>query len=432
MVEFPLECATEATVQAIADERQEPAWLREDRLRWLARFAKEPVESSQLFIHNLDFKGVDVASVRPLYADGAAPSDKGPDDVAGFVAFRNGRWETVYLRDDLAKAGVFFGEARELLAAKPKVAKGLLVGPEALRPSEKFGAMVRALSTAALVLHVPNGLEVAEPFTARWHFDAPGRAVFARTLVSLGKGAVASFIEEADSPRQEKGEQSLFGATSEVLLNDGAQLQYAAVENLGDHVVSFFTRQAEARRDGGLHWALGGFGGVLMKSRVNTTLAGRGANIRQIEVVFGRGRETYDMTTHVWHKAPETTSDLSAKGAMQQKSKSYMKGVITIEKGGAESDSYLSQHAMLLSKESRSTAIPSLEIETNQVRRAKHAASVTQIDEDQVFYLETRGLDREAARKLVVQGFLDTLIDRIALTPAKDRVRDLFEARWVG
>jgi Fe-S cluster assembly protein SufB/Fe-S cluster assembly protein SufD len=151
-----------------------------------------------------------------------------------------------------------------------------------------------------------------------------------------------------------------------------------------------------------------------------------------VEVVYGSGQERFDFTNFVIHEGEDTVSDLLSKGVMQERSRSILKGVITIQDSALRSDSYLGQYAMLLSKKAKSTAIPSLEIKTNDVQRAKHSASVAQVDEDQVFYLMSRGVPREEARKMLVEGFLVPLVDQVELAAARDRIYEIMDQKWVG
>jgi Fe-S cluster assembly protein SufD len=109
-----------------------------------------------------------------------------------------------------------------------------------------------------------------------------------------------------------------------------------------------------------------------------------------------------------------------------------MKGLATIETSAHGTDSYLGEFAMLLSKQARSVAIPSLEIDQPDCRRVAHASSVGPIDESQLFYLESRGLEREEARKFIVLGYLEPVVARVPLEAAQDRLRDLLEAKWAA
>ena len=161
-------------------------------------------------------------------------------------------------------------------------------------------------------------------------------------------------------------------------------------------------------------------------------LAGDRSTVEQVEIVFGADEQLHDLTSYTRHVGRDTTGQLLSKGVLLDKARSYLKGLITIERSAIGTDSYLGEFGMNLSKSARAVAIPSLEIDQPDCRRAAHASSVGPIDETQLFYLETRGIDPEEARKFIVLGFLEPVVVRVPLEEAQDRLRDALEAKWAA
>jgi Fe-S cluster assembly protein SufB/Fe-S cluster assembly protein SufD len=431
-MDFELEYATEESVAQLSKARGEPEWLLKDRLRALESFRTLPVESSPLFVRHTDIRGVDVGDTTPLQPEPVAPEpvyDGG--GVAASAVIEEGLVEDLNITSKLKGKDFYFNEASGLMGPRPELARVLLTRPGALPQNDKFGMMSRALFNTAFVIYIPSGVEITLPIRLRWRFSREGSSLMTRTIIHLEKGSRASIIEEFESA-QGGERQALFGNATEVHLEDGAGLRYAAIERFEDHVVSFLTRQAVLERDGTLTQALGSFGGLLCKSRADTILAGQGSSIKQVEVVYGSGSERFDNTNFVVHSGRNTVSDLLSKAVMQERSRSALKGIITIGEEAVDSDSYLGQYSMLLSKKAKSTAIPSLEIMTNEVQRAKHSASVAQVDDEQVFYLMSRGVPREESRKMLVEGFLAPIVDQVDLLEARERLWDLIDHKWVG
>ncbi len=432
-MEFTLSNATESQVTSISKAREEPKWLREDRLRALEAFRQIPVESLPLFVRHTDIRGTKVAALQPT-AD-IKPRSENPiydgGDQAALGTIEEGQVREVRITKKLRDKDFYFNEASGFLEMKPDLAKRILARDRALPANDKFGKMSRALFTTAFIIFIPPRVEITQPIHLRWRFSEESSALLTRTILYLSKGSRASVIEEFESNGSEEA-QSLFGNAAETFLEDGANLRYAAIERFGDHVVSFLTRQAVLGREGSLNQALGSFGGFLCKSRADCILAGQGSSIKQVEVVYGNGAERFDNTNFVVHEGQDTVSDLLSKAVMQERSRSALKGVITIEKSALNSDSYLGQYSMLLSKKTKSTAIPSLEIKTNEVQRAKHSASVAQVDEDHVFYLMSRGVPKDEARKMLVEGFLTPIVEQVDLPQARERLFDLISQKWIG
>ena len=154
--------------------------------------------------------------------------------------------------------------------------------------------------------------------------------------------------------------------------------------------------------------------------------------MEQVEIVFGADEQLFDLTSFTTHIGRDTTGDLLSKAALLERSRTYLKGLITIDKTAIGTDSFLGEFGMNLSKAARAVAIPSLEIDQPDCRRAMHSSSVGPVDETQLFYLESRGIPPDEARKFIVLGFLEPVVARVPLASAQDRLRELLEAKWAA
>ena len=227
------------------------------------------------------------------------------------------------------------------------------------------------------------GVAVDAPIQLRWPSAAPGRALVTRTIVTLGAGASASLVEEQvaggpdiDSVEGETVPQSFFHGTTEVILGTGASLAMASIQDLPASQVAFQHRHAAIGAGATLHWALAQLGGRLVRSRVDNRLEGDRSSVEQVEIVFAGGEQLFDLTSYTRHIGRDTTGNLLSKGALLDRSRSFMKGLITIEKSAVGTNSFLGEFGMNLSKAARAVAIPSLEIDQPDCRRAAHSSSV--------------------------------------------------------
>ncbi len=214
------------------------------------------------------------------------------------------------------------------------------------------------------------------------------------------------------------------------MLGPGASLAMASIQDLPSGQIAFQHRHAAIGEGAALHWALAQLGGRLVRSRVDNRLEGDRSTVEQVEIVFGGSDQLFDLTSYTRHLGRDTTGNLLSKGALLDRARSFMKGMIVIEKSAVGTDSFLGEFGMNLSKATRSVAIPSLEIDQPDCRRAAHASSVGPIDESQLFYLESRGIPPDEARKFIVLGFLEPVVARVPLEDARDRLRGLLEAKW--
>jgi Fe-S cluster assembly scaffold protein SufB len=425
---LPVDAAT--LDRLIADS---PDWLAADRRAAFERWGLLRAESNLLYTPYIDLRAAALEGAT-FDLDGGATTATGdpqlPDDTDALIEIDEGRLTGVALSDRARSAGVRLRTLSEDLDA----VRGDLLREHALPPDDKFAQLTRALWSQGVVLDVPAGVRLDQPIVIRWALRAPHRALATRTLVRLGDGASASVVEELvpSAETEAPDAQAFFAGSMEVTLGDEANLQVASLQELPGNVVAVQHRSANIGEAAKLQWALAQLGGRLVRSRVDNRLVGDRSSVRQVEIVFGADAQLFDLTSYTTHVGRDTTGDLLSKAALLEKSRTYLKGLITIEKSAIGTDSFLGEFGMNLSKDARSVAIPSLEIDQPDCRRAMHSSSVGPVDEVQLFYLETRGIPPDEARKFVVLGFLEPVVARVPLAAAQDRLRELLEAKWIA
>ena len=413
-----------------------PAWLAADRTAGFAAFEALPGETNLLYTTYLDLRLADLAEagIAATSATTAPPEAPLPDGVDGALEIRDGVVVGGSLSPEASAAGVTLTGLGHLLATDPARTQELLADGGRLPSDDRFAQLTRALWSDGMVLDVPAGVRLARPILLRWAAGTPGSAVLGRTLISLANGASASIVEELVPSNDDKadaaGAQSFLAGTTEVRLGAGATLSMASIQELGPRTVAFQHRSALIGEGASLHWALAQLGSRLTRSRVDNRLEGDRSSVEQAEIVFAGGDQLIDLTSYTRHVGRDTTGNLLSKGALLDQARGYLKGMITIERSAVGTDSYLGEFGMNLSKGARSVAIPSLEIDQPDCRRAAHASSVGPIDETQLFYLESRGIPPDEARKFIVLGFLEPVVARVPLADAQDRLRSLLEEKW--
>ena len=424
--------ADEATARRLAQTFEEPGWLLEERLDAARRYAGLPPEPNPLFTTYLDLRAARLGEVTP-YGDTGDAREVDTRLPAGVSAFLHVREDGVVARalgEEARRAGVVVDTFRNLLRSRPQLLRSLIEGGGSLQADDKFAQLSRAVSALGVLIHVPDGVVLHDPIVLRWSMGLPGRGLVSRTVVSLGKGAAARLLEEQVESAPPDGLQSLWAGTTEVRLEAGATLDFAGEQDFGAKTIAFVNRKAALGPEAQLRWALATVGAALFKSRIDNELVGRGSGVRQVEIGFGGASQLFDLTSYTRHIGEDTTGDLLSKGVFQDRSRGFFKGLIEIQRTAGGTDSFLGEFAMLLTRKARSVAIPSLQIDQPDVRRASHSSSVGPIDEAQIFYLMSRGLPRDVARKFIVLGFLEPVVSRIPLPEAQDRLRELLDRKW--
>ena len=443
--DLTLSFVDEATVRGVAAAGGDAEWLLADRLAGLASFAALPIETNPLYTTYVDLRNARLADVRPYtgpaaVAAGAAKAALLPEGAAAYAEITENRVTALVLSPEAREAGLILETLADLRARDPELFQQLLEGGCALPENDKLAQMTRALWSQGLLLRVPDGVRLERPVVLRWIVGASGTALFSRTVISLGEDAVVSVVEEQVSatsagpaaavPPGPTDPQAFFAGTTEVQIGAGSTLSFAGLQDLSLRQVAFQHRSAVIGRSATVRWALAQLGSRVIRSRIDNTLEGNGSTVEQAEIVFGSADQLFDLTSYTRHIGRDTTGNLLSKGALADRSRAYMKGLAVIDLSAHGTDSYLGEFSMLLSRNARSVAIPSLEIDQPDCRRVAHASSVGPIDETQLFYLESRGLDPEEARKSIVLGYLEPVVARVPLESAQDRLRELLEAKW--
>ena len=448
--DLTLSFVNEATVRGVAAAAGDAEWLLADRLAGLEAFAALPIETNTLYTTYVDLRNARLAAARPYSGPASVGSGVGaakllPDGAAAFAEITENRVTALVLSPEAREAGVILETLADLGARDPELLRILLEGGCALPENDKLAQMTRALWSDGLLLRIPDGVRLEKPVMLRWVVGAPGKAIISRTVISLGEDAEVSVVEEQISAAAGSGagatagsgagtaaveSQAFFAGTTEVQIGAGSTLSFAGLQDLSLRQVAFQHRSAVLGKGATVRWALAQLGSRIIRSRIDNKLEGDGSTVEQAEIVFGSADQLFDLTSYTRHIGRDTTGNLLSKGALADRSRAYMKGLATIDLSAHGTDSYLGEFAMLLSRQARSVAIPSLEIDQPDCRRVAHASSVGPIDETQLFYLESRGLDPDEARRAIVLGYLEPVVARVPLQSAQDRLRELLEAKW--
>ncbi|MDX6604559.1 MAG: Fe-S cluster assembly protein SufD [Solirubrobacterales bacterium] len=291
---------------------------------------------------------------------------------------------------------------------------------------DPFVARNEAAWSDGVLVHVPRGVRLTEPVRIEVPVDAAGTAVNWRTLIVLEEGAEAEVWEHWSSPDDEI--EAMLNSVVELNVGQAATLRYVNTQDISEKAWIFATQRAQVERDGRLDWAALGFGSARGKVRMETKLAGPGSEARVTGGYAGGPGQHLDYDTTQEHAAPNTDSDLAFRGVLAAGATAVWRGMIKVDPGAQQTDAFQESRNLLLSPEAHADAIPGLEILADDVR-CTHAAAIAQIDRDQLFYLTSRGLDPAAAKSLIIEGFLESLVERLAEGPVRDEISAALERR---
>ena len=271
--------------------------------------------------------------------------------------------------------------------------------------SDTFAMLNAALAPSATVIRVAAGVNVAEPIVVL--NESTAGASFPRTQIVVGRGASVTIVEYFEG-----GGDALVVPVSEYRLDDNASLRLITYQRLDASAWHIARTTGFIARDARLHQAIIGLGAHYDRSRNDAELLGAGASNELRTTFLGSGDQVHDFRTRQYHVAPRTTSTLLSKGAVADRSRSVYTGLIEIEKGAKRTDARQTNHNLLLSPAAHADSVPNLEIRENDVMCA-HASTVGPLDELQRWYLESRGVSRDDAQRLLIQGFFYEMLSAL-------------------
>ena len=329
---------------------------------------------------------------------------------AGLQIQRNSEVISTQLVAGLAEQGVIFGDLDLAAATHPDLVERHL---HSLVPTDrsKFLALHGAFRTGGTFLHVPDGLEIELPLQTLTYLDADGGAVFPHTLIVVGKHASVTFIDRYVSPDLTR---AFSDAVTEIVVGDGARVRYASIQDWGSGVTHLGVQRARVGRDAEIRTLAIGFGADLSRAEAETILAEPGGFSEMLGIFFADGEQHFDHRTLQDHVAPNCQSDLLYKGALRDHSRAVYSGWVHVRPDAQKTNAMQTSRNIVLSEHAKADAIPNLEIEANDVR-CGHAASVGPVDEETIFYLQSRGIPREDAERLIVSGFFQEVLDRVTI-----------------
>jgi Fe-S cluster assembly protein SufD len=412
-----------------------PGFLRDLRAQAFEEWRVQPVPSQQTEEWRYtDLEQFDVEGFAPFAEGGrAATLDDVADDVqeatgdigerAGLQIQRNSEVVTTHLDPRLEAKGVVFCDLDVAAERHPDlVEKHLHQLVETGRTT--FTALHAAFRSGGTFVYVPAGVELSAPLQTLTYLDAEGAAVFPRTLLIADEGAEVTFIDRYASPAL----RGFSDAIVEIFAGAGSRVRYVNLQDYGEGVTHLAVQRMRLSRDADVK-ALGvAFGGSLARTEVESVLAEDGASSELLGVYFGDGQQHIDHRSIQDHVGSRTSSDLLYKGAMRDRSNAIYTGTVIIEQGAHRCNAYQTNRNILLSDHAKAHSVPNLEILTNDPTRCGHAASVGPVSEDELFYLQSRGIARDEATRLIVRGFFAEVLDRIDIPEVRDGVEAAIES----
>lgn len=429
---------TRQDVEHLSESLSEPGWLLERRLEAWAAFERLelPKEKEEPWrytdLKRLRFSLDAFSPARPGEAGEMAPEAKrlvgSEGERAGYVIQRDADVVLAELDPTLGSAGVILTDINRAAAEHGELLKEHLFAE--VRPGEhRLTALHGALFCGGTFLFVPRGVTVAVPVESQRWIHKPGAAVFPHTLVVVEEGAELFYLERFESP--ELSAPSLSNGAVEIVAGQGARVTFASLQEHGESVWHFSKQRAISGRDVTLRSLVVTLGGRFSRVETESVIRGQGSHSEMLGLYFAEHGQHFDHRTLQDHVAPGSTSDLLYKGALKDTSRAVYSGLIRVHEGASKTDAYQLNRNLVLSDDAKADSKPELEILNNDLR-CTHGASVGQINEEELFYLQSRGIPPDEAQRLIVDGFFEEVVNRVRIEEVRNRLHEAIERKLEG
>ncbi len=417
----------------ISEMKNEPAWMRDFRLKSLDIFNSKPMphwggdigvnfQDIFYYLKPTDHQGRTWDDVPQEIKD---TFDKLgiPEAERKFLSGVKAQFESevVYgsLKADLADQGVLFTDTDTAIREYPDLVReyfGKIIPPT----DNKFAALNSAVWSGGSFIYVPKGVKIEFPMQAYFRINAENMGQFERTLILVDEGASVHYVEGCTAPMYSS--ESLHSAVVEIVCKRGSRCRYTTIQNWANNIYNLVTKRAMAYGDATMEWVDGNLGSKLTMKYPAVYMMEPGARGEILSIAFSSKGQHQDAGAKLVHCAPHTTGQIISKSISKNGGRSSYRGLVRVEKGAKHSKCNVVCDALILDPRSRSDTYPYIEILEQDVS-VGHEASVSRIGEEQLFYLMSRGLNEAEASTMIVNGFIEPLVKELPMEYAVEMNR---------
>ncbi|MCY3412916.1 MAG: SufD family Fe-S cluster assembly protein [Candidatus Heimdallarchaeota archaeon] len=422
---FSTPYTTEESIKSISEKLHEPQWLLERRIDAFNDYLKLPFDQDTLFYKYTNFRKFDPKKLQAfLNLDTLNHLDENNIDDLPVSYLENENANQSYLNND---QGVFFGNLVDFISLNEEKAREIISEVDSVSKSfDKLGMLSRAMASSVAILYVPKNVIVKDLLVKLTTMKSSKISLYTEFIGYFDEGSQVSMLDQFFS--EHLTDENLFNSLYTLIVKDNAKVTLAQIQNWDQKTVHNLARVTKIERYGVLRSLTHMQGGLLSRVNSNIDLAGQGSEGYDLFVKFGSDKQRFDIKSELHHNGRDTIGNVHARTVMMDKSESILRGMISIPEPGVNADSWLTSQGMTLDK-GKIVAIPALNIDQNDVQAA-HAASVEPLNEEVLFYLQSRGVPQNKSRELMVKGYFEYILKQINNEKISDLSRNYLSSKW--
>ncbi len=418
---------SEETVREISREKDEPEWMLEKRLEALRHYERRPMPGWGPDLSDLDVS--DITHFKTAEGEQSDEWEEVPEEIeetfdklgipdaeqealSGVGAQYES--EVVYqnMKDKWEEKGVIFCDMDKAVQEHEELVKEYFMTRNVPPQDNKFAALHGAVWSGGSFVYVPEGVEVEIPVQAYFRMNSKGMGQFEHTLIIAEENSKVHYIEGCSAPQYTRN--NLHAGCVEVFVGENAHVQYSTVQNWSKNTYNLNTKRAKVKEDGVMEWVSGSMGSKVTMLYPSSHLNGEGARANHITIGYAGDGQNIDTGAKVLHNAPNTKSTIESKSITQGDGRTNYRGLVRVPEGSHGSKVSIECDALMFSDEATSDTEPYIEVKEDDVEMA-HEATVGRIGDEEIHYMQSRGIDEEEAKEMIVRGFIEPIAKELPL-----------------
>ncbi len=424
----------ENVVKSISAHKSEPDWMLQRRLMAHTIFGKKKMPTWGADLSTIDFNDI-YYYIKPIQNKSATWEDLPieirdtydkigiPEAEKKFLSGVSAQYESevVYksIQSALSKKGVIFLDMDSALREYPEIVRQYF-GTIIPSGDNKFSALNTSVWSGGSFVYVPKGVHVDLPLQAYFRINAANMGQFERTLIIAEEGSYVHYVEGCTAPIYTT--DSLHSAVVEIVVKKGARVRYTTIQNWSNNVYNLVTKRARVEEEGTMEWVDGNLGSKITMKYPSVYLMGRKARGEVLSIAYAGANQHQDAGGKAVHYASETTSQIISKSISRAGGRTSYRGLVEVFPGAKNCKSKVVCDALILDERSRSDTYPTMKINESQTQ-IEHEATVSKIGDEQLFYLQSRGVNKAQAESMIVNGFIEPIVKELPLEYAVEMNR---------
>ncbi len=418
---------SEEVVLAISRDKDEPGWMTEKRLKALRLYQSTPLPT-----WGPDLSGLDLESIKYYVKPGASKKESWeelpdyiketfeklgiPEAERKALSGAGAQYESEIVYHNLKKEweskGVVFRDMDEAVRKHPELVRKHFMTSCVPVTLHKFAMLHAAVWSGGTFIYVPPGVNVTMPLQAYFRMNSESMGQFEHTLIIADEGSEVHYVEGCSAPLYQKS--SLHAGCVEIFVGRGAKVRYSSVENWSKNTYNLNTKRALVEEEGVIEWVGGNLGSGVTMLYPCSVLKGANSKAVHLSIAFAGEGQNQDVGAKVYHLAPNTSSTITSKSISKGGGVTSYRGLVEVKRSALNAKCRVDCDALLLDEESSTNTWPLISVNAER-SEVSHEATVSKISEEQLFYLRSRGLAEEEARKTVVTGFMEPVVRELPL-----------------